>query len=92
MYYKLYESYGALAHERRPIYSDTIPATEHYNIITVDMPFALAENAMGETLIDIDGETYLLAQVLTCRGDEPCIRWYDNRQKEHHRVLERVRV
>lgn len=77
MTYKLYESFGMLAHERRPIYSDTIPATEHYNIITVDMPFPLSENAMGETLIDIDGETYLLCDVLSNHGDAPCIKWYD---------------
>ena len=88
MTYRLYESYGALAHERRPIYSDTIPATEHYNIITVEMPFPLSENAAGETLIDIDGETYLLSQVLSNYGDAPCIKWHDGHQA--HRIMLKV--
>lgn len=77
MKYKLYESYGLIAHEKKPIYSDTIPATEHYNIVTVEMPFPLSENAMGETLVEIDGQVYLLSEVLSNFGDAPCIIWYD---------------
>lgn len=80
MTYKLFESWGVLGKERRPVYSDTIPATEHYDIITVDIPYPLAENEMGETLIDIDGTTYLLSEVLTDCGDAPCIAIYDGHQ------------
>ena len=86
---KLYESYGMLAHEHRPIYSDMIPATDAYNVITVEMPYPLSKNAMGETLIDLDGETYLLAEVLTNFGDAPCLKWYDGRN-EHRKMLKVV--
>lgn len=90
MKYKLYESYGALAHERRPIYSDTIPATEHYNAITAEIPYTLSENTMGETLIDINDETYLLSDVLANFGDAPCITWHDG-QHQHRVMLEIVK-
>ena len=81
MTYKLYESYGVLAHEKTPIYSDQIPASDAYNVITVDIPdeYPLSENAAGETLIDIDGGTYLLQEVLSNRGDHPVLRWFDGR-------------
>lgn len=85
MTYKLYESWGMLGKERRPVYSDMIPATDHYDVITVEMPFALAENDFGETLIDIDGKTYLLSDALSDWQDAPCITWYDG--KKSHRIM-----
>ena len=37
MRYKLYASYGVLAHEKTPIFSDEAPASEAYNTITVEI-------------------------------------------------------
>ena len=81
MKYKLYESYGVLAHEKTPVFSDEIPASEAYNVITVEIPaeYPLSENAAGETLIDIAGNTYLLSEVLKNKGDAPVLTWYDGR-------------
>lgn len=73
----LYESWGMLGKEKTPVYSVTTPATECYDVITVGMPYPLAHNAAGETLIDIDGTTWLLNDVLDARNGEPCIRWFD---------------
>lgn len=90
MLYKFYESYGMLAHEKRPVYSDTIPATDAYNVITVEIPdeYPLSENEAGETLIDIDGSTYLLREVLSNRGDAPALKWFDG--KTHRYVTLKV--
>lgn len=90
MTYKLYESWGMLGKERRPVYSDMIPATDHYNILTVEMPFPLKENEMGETLIDLDGKNYLLSEVLSDWNDMPCIKWYDD-QKSHRVMLDVIK-
>lgn len=91
MTYKLYESYGMLAHEKRPVYSDMIPATNAYNVITVEIPdeYTLSENGAGDTLIDIDGETYLLSEVLSNCGDSPALKWFDG-QKHHVVVLKTI--
>lgn len=79
MKYKLYASYGVLAHEKTPIFSDTIPASDAYSVITVEIPdeYPLSENDLGETLIDIEGKTYLLQEVLKNKGDDPVLSWYD---------------
>lgn len=79
MTYKLYESYGMLAHEKTPVYSDMLPATDAHNVITVEIPdeYTLSENGAGDTLIDIDGETYLLREVLSNKGDNPALKWFD---------------
>lgn len=74
---KLYESWGMLGKEKTPVYSVTTPATEHYDVITVEMPFSLSENEAGQILVDINGTTYMLNEVLDARNDVPCIRWYD---------------
>lgn len=79
MQIKLYESMGMLAHERRPVYSDRVPATDCYDVVTVDIPYTLSENEAGETLIDLDGQTCLLAEVLSNSGDKPCIAWFDGK-------------
>ena len=89
---KLCESYGVLGHEKRPVYSEMIPASDVYNVVTVDIPdeYPTSENALGETLIDIAGNTYLLTEVLTNHGDKPCISWFDGKQK-HWITLEIVK-
>jgi hypothetical protein len=78
----LYESYGVIAHEKTPVYSETIPASSAYDVITVDIPdqYPLSRNELGETLIDIDGVTWLLREVLKNKGDHPALRWFDGRR------------
>ena len=90
MKHNLFESYGVLAHEKRPVYSDTVPASDAYNIITVEIPdeYPISENASGETLIDINGKTYMLYEVLTNNGDAPCLKWFDG--DRHHRIMLKV--
>lgn len=85
MLIKLYESFGVLAHEKRPYYSEIVPASESYNVVTVDIPddYPLSKNAMGETLIDINDVTYLLREVLNNYGDRPCLKWYDGQTKRY---------
>ena len=84
---KLYESYGVLAHEKKPVYSINIPASESYNEITVCIPeeVAICENAAGEKLAEIDGKVYLLAEILGNFYDKPCLKWYDGRS--HRRIM-----
>lgn len=74
---KLYESWGMLGKEKTPVYSVTTPATEYYDVITVEMPFPVSENEAGQILVDIDGMTWMLNDVLEARHDAPCIRWFD---------------
>ena len=90
MHYKLYASYGVLAHEKRPVFTDTIPASDFYDVITVDIPdkYPISENIFGQTLIDIEGETYLLHEVLNNFGDDPCLSWYN--EHEVRRVMLKV--
>lgn len=85
---RLYESYGALGHEFRPIYSWTVPATDHYNIVSVEIPdeYPISRSVTQDLLIDLDGETYLLREVLTNFRDSPCLIWFDGKQK-HRRIL-----
>lgn len=87
MLQKLYESFGVLAHEKQPVYSDIVPASEYYNIVTVDIPekYPLSENSDGLALIDIDGKTYTLHDVLSNYGDSPCLTWHDGFYP--HRVM-----
>ena len=88
---KLYGIYGTLAHEKRPVYTDVRPTGEALACseqITVEVPeqYPLSKNAMEETLIDIDGSTYLLQHVLTQYNGLPCLEWYD-RGNFPHRVM-----
>lgn len=89
---KLYESYGVLAHEYEPVYTEQAPLTNAYNVVTVEIPdeYPISESITNETLIDIDGETYLLLQVLSNVKDAPALQWYDG-QREHFRRLNVIR-
>lgn len=86
---KIYESYGVLAHEKKPVFSVDIPASDAYDEIRVYIPdeVEISENAMGEKLVDIEGNTYLLSEVLTNFGDKPCLKWFDGK-KERRIMLE----
>lgn len=84
---KLYESMGVLAHEKKPVYTVAGPASDAWEEILVDVPdeVEISENAMGEKLVDIDGQTYLLQEVLGNHGDKPCLKWFDG--QKHRRIM-----
>lgn len=80
---KIYKSYGVLAHERQPYYSWGAPASEIYDVIAVDIPGYIGVNDLGEPLVDIGGETYLLHELLSNRGDDPVLRWYNGQKYQY---------
>lgn len=87
----IYANYGVLAHEKEVVY--TTAPTDYATVsepITVEIPetFHPCENVIGQVLLTIDGSDYLLDEVLTNRGDDPCISWYDG--QEFHFVCPRV--
>lgn len=78
---KIYKSYGVLAHEKQPVYTVSNPASDIYDVITVGIPVKTWENQYGEIGVTLDGEDYLLSDVITNRGDAPVMRWYDGRNE-----------
>lgn len=87
---KIFESYGVLTHEKRPVYSVGRPASDAYNAVSVlisnaDNTIQLFENEAGEKLITIGGTTYLLSEVLTNYGDKPCLSWFNSNGR--HRIM-----
>lgn len=83
MTHKLYASYGVLAHEKQPVYTDGLPASDIYDLVTVDLPAGVSihHNAEGETLVDIDGQVYFLNDILsTDDQDQPILTWFDGLQ------------
>lgn len=79
---KVYKSYGLLTHEKVPYYSFGRPATEIYDILSLDIPNVIGANETGEPLLDIDGRTYLLNEVITNHGDKPAIAWVDGKTRQ----------
>lgn len=83
MTHKLYASYGVLAHEKQPVYTDGLPASDIYDIVTVDLPAGvyILHHAAGGTLVDIDGQVYFLNDILsTDDQDQPILTWFDGRE------------
>ncbi len=74
---ELFAAYGALGREKAPVFSAKVPATDAYDTVTVYVPHHLAENAVGETLVEIGDGAYLLDEVLRCQDDAPVLRWFD---------------
>lgn len=80
MTHKLYASYGVLAHEKQPVYTDGLPVSDIYDIVTVDLPAGvyILHHAAGGTLVDIDGQVYFLNDILsTDDQDQPILTWFD---------------
>ena len=77
----VFKSYGVLAHEKEPMFTVYGPASEFYDIVTVQIPdkYPISENDMGDYLITLDDVTYLLQEVLSNSGIHPVLRWYDGR-------------
>lgn len=85
------KSYGVLAHEKKPFYSEN-PASEIYDTIEVEIPeelFEVAKNGMGETIIRPKEmrNFYTLNEILTNWGEEPALVWYGSDRKKHHKIL-----
>lgn len=73
----IYKSYGVLAHEKRPVYSKAAPASEIFDRITVEIGLPTWQNAGGELGVILDGRKELLDDLLTTRGEDPALVWYD---------------
>lgn len=86
---EIYKSYGVLAHEKQPFYSQHAPASDIYDVITVDVPNAIGVNEMDDVLIELDGATYTLQEVLSNYGDAPALVWYDG-EHNRHKLLKEV--
>lgn len=86
---KLYKSYGVLAHEGFPVYTQHTPASDIYDLVTVTIPDAIGVNEAGDVLVDIKGTTYMLSEVLSNYKDAPALRWYDGHYT-HHKILREV--
>ena len=84
----IFASYRVLGHEGRTFYSLFAPASSIYDQISVTIPaeFTPALTEAEDVLLTIDGVQYLLSEVLTNRGDDPVIAWYDGHSK-HWRKL-----
>lgn len=76
---KAYKSYEVLAHEKEPVYS-VKPASDIYDAIDLEIPdnLAICESETGEILITVkDGTVYPINDILTNKGEEPVLSWYD---------------
>ena len=77
---EMYASYGVLTHEKHPVYSLSVPASEIYDTFDLTLPdgWRFCESTHGDTLIESpDGTLYLWYDILTNFGDHPVLRWYD---------------
>lgn len=83
---KAYANYGALAHEKKTLYTVGSPAeTAAYSEeVEIALPegFEVDENAAGEQLVTTpDGETYLANEIFYSRNGHPELSWYDSEQR-----------
>lgn len=92
MQIKITKSYGALAHEKHPFFSER-PASAIYDKIVVEIPpgFEVTNNEISGILVKPHGATqfYLLDEILTNVGDDPALSWYDGNRK-HCVVMKEV--
>lgn len=84
---KIYKSYGVLAHEKKPFYSECAPASDIFEQITVEIPFPTWRNYQEKLGVTIDGTDYLLSDILTNWGDDPALGWADENRVKHHKKL-----
>lgn len=85
---KIYANYGVLAHEKEPVFTVGCPIEENLaDELTVIIPdeFEPYEAQYGAIALTLSGRKYLLREVLTNRGDDPVLSWYDG--KEHWKKL-----
>lgn len=84
------KSYGVLSHEKKPFYSVYTPASDIYEKINVEIPYPIWHNYLDEIGVTLDGEDFLLSQVLTNWGDAPAMVWVSRNNVKRHIILEVV--
>lgn len=83
---KVYENYGVLAHEKKPVYSVGSPITEVYNELSLALPdgWEWCENAAGETMIESpDGILLPVRGTIVSWGDGIAIVYFDGYKSRH---------
>lgn len=80
---KIFKSYGVLAHEKEPVYTFRRSASEIYDTLTVEIPHVAGVNDNDEPLLELDGVTYRLGDVLTNIGEKPAISWINGTMYRH---------
>lgn len=73
---KIYRTYGVMAHEYEPIFSEN-PAGEAADQIEVEIPEGFTVSSNGIVESDQLPFSYTLNQLLDNNGDQPCFRWVD---------------
>lgn len=91
MIVKLYKSYGVLAHEKEPVYTYSNPASEIYDVISVEIPETFKPReavyiASDTILVHVGDWDLLLDEALTNVGDAPALGWWDG-EKDVYRIL-----
>lgn len=88
MIINIYKSYGVLAHEKEPFYSYTAPASDIYDVISVEIPetFKPYETECDNICVTIGKYPRLLNEALTNVGDAPALGWWDG-EKDVYRIL-----
>lgn len=83
----IYENFGALAAEKRSVYTiRPMESAVTADRLEVEIPDELyaGENQAGEILLDLNG-IYMLSEVLG-GNEHPTLIWYDG-QKRHRKML-----
>ena len=86
---ELFASYGVLSHEKEPVFSLVLPASDIYDRVTVDLPdeLVVGTNYEGEPLLKLSGMTYRLSEALDNQGHSPVIQWHDGRQYYSRKLM-----
>ena len=81
----IYTNYGLLAHEKQTVYT-LAQATNICDTVRVIIPNVSGANVVDEPILNLDGQDYLLSEVLTSVNDKPALRWVAN-GSHHTRML-----
>lgn len=60
--------------------------TPVFKPLTVEIPYPVWRTVKGEIGLDINGQPYLLKQLLTNCGGEPTLKWYATTHFEYKRL------
>lgn len=83
----IYAYYGVLGHEKCPVYWPSHVNGEICEELAVDIPVPMWRNTYDEPGVTLDGNDYLLQEVLTNWGDEPALVWINDAGKKRHLIL-----
>ena len=86
---EIYKSYGVLAHEKKPVYTVSSPASDIYDKVLVEIPNISGENMMGDLLVKLETGEFPLNQVLGNYDEDPALIWFDGFHTRH-KILEVV--